>query len=246
MIIEIPGPLCAVDDRRGGLPSLAINMKILDVPQSGRIGTMVSYKTRSGLVRRRYVIPHDPHTPIQVVRRKAMGLARFLWGTLTEQQYAAWKAAARGSRTRRRMNQDGALSPYLLFIKINCNLAIVGLPMVLDPPDAPRLSPNPVQDIIITNTNGDIAIKLAVSGKLPQYIVVRGTKPRGAGVSYVDHFTILGVIPAPNRGVSEITDLFVGKYGVPRAGSRVFIQVFQVSNGWDDLPVQMSAIVPAA
>ena len=98
----------------------------------------------------------------------------------------------------------------------------------------------------LTNTNGAIAIKLAVSGKLPQYIVVRGTKPRGAGVSYVDHFTILGVMPAPDRGVSDITDLYVGKYGVPRAGSRVFLQTFQVSDGWDDLPQQFSAIVPAA
>jgi hypothetical protein len=144
-----------------------------------------------------------------------MGRARFLWGTLTDKHYAAWKAAAGGGRTRRRTNQSGALSPYLLFIRINCNLAIVGFPMVLDPPDAPRLGLNPVREIIITNTNGAIAIKLTVSGKLPQYIVVRGTKPRSAGVSYVDHFTILGVMPDPDRGVSDITDLYVGKYGEP-------------------------------
>jgi hypothetical protein len=45
--------------------------------------------------------------------------------------------------------------------------------------------------------------------------------------------------------VSDITDLYVGKYGVPRAGSRVFIQTLQVIDGWDDLPKQISAIVPA-
>jgi hypothetical protein len=246
MMIRIPGHLCADDDRRSRLPSLTINMKILDVPQSGRSGTMVSYKTRYGQFRRSYVIPRDPSTPIQVVRRKAMGHARFLWRTLTDQQYAAWKATAHGARTRRRMNQSGALSPYLLFIKINCNLAVVGLPMVLDPTAAPQFGPNPVRQLIITNTNGAIAIKLSVSGKLPQYIVVRATKPRSAGVSYVDHFTILGVLPAPVRGVSDITDLYVGKYGVPSPGSRVFIQTFQVIDGWDDLPEQISAIVPAA
>jgi hypothetical protein len=118
--------------------------------------------------------------------------------------------------------------------------------MVLDPTDAPQSGPNPVRQLIITNTNGDIAIKLSVSGKLPQYIVVRGTKPRSAGVSYVDHFTILGVTPPPVRGLSDITDLFVGKYGVPAVGSRVFIQTFQVINGWEDLPEQISAIVPTA
>jgi hypothetical protein len=50
------------------------------------------------------------------------------------------------------------------------------------------------------------------------------------------HFTILGMLPAPDRGVSDITDLYVGKYGVPRAGLRVFIQTFQVIDGWDQHP----------
>jgi hypothetical protein len=59
-----------------------------------------------------------------------------------------------------------------------------------------------------------------------------------------DHFTILGVMPALVRGLSDITDLFVGKYGVPAIGSRVFIQTFQVINGWKDLPEQASQSHP--
>jgi hypothetical protein len=221
-------------------------MKILDVPQSGKIGTMVSYQTRFGQIQRRYVIPRDPHTTIQTTRRKAMGRARFLWRTITDEQRADWNATAGGARTRRYLNQSGPLSGYLLFVKINCNLATVGQPMVLDPTDAPRFGPNPVCQFTITNTNGPVALKLSVSGKPAQYIVVLGTKPLSAGVSYVDHFTILGVLPASVRGVSDITDLYVAKYGVPPAGSRVFIRTFQVINGWEDLPEQLSALVPAA
>ena len=221
-------------------------MKILDVPQSGTIGTMVSYKTRYGQFRRRYVVPRDPQTSLQVMRRKAMGRARFLWRTPTDAQRAAWNAAARGARTRPRLNQSGVLTGYLLFVKINCNRAIVGQPLVLDPPDAPQFAPNPVRQLIITNTDGAIALKLRVSGKPAQYVVVLGTKPRSAGVSYVDHFTILDVLPEPVRGLSDITDPYVGKYGVPRVGSRVFIQTFQLINGWENLPQQVSAIVPAA
>ena len=69
MTIKLPGPLCAGGDRRSGPPSLATNMKILDVPQIGKTGTMVSYKTRYGQFRRRYVVPRDPGTPAQVNRR---------------------------------------------------------------------------------------------------------------------------------------------------------------------------------
>jgi hypothetical protein len=45
--------------------------------------------------------------------------------------------------------------------------------------------------------------------------------------------------------VSGTTDLYVGKYDKPPAGSRVVIQTSQVINGWEDLPEQTSAIVPA-
>lgn len=220
-------------------------MKIYDVPQSGTTGTMVSYKTRYGQFRRKYVVPRDPRTPAQLDRRKAMGRARFLWSTLTDDQRAAWKARARGSRTEPRMNQSGALSGYLLFVRTNCNLALVGAPMVLDPPAAARFGRNPVRQFIITNTNRAIALQLSVSGKPAQYILVLGTKPRSAGVSYVDHFAILGVLPEPDQGVSDFTNLYVAKYGKPPVGSRVFIQTVQLINGWQDLPEQFSAIVPA-
>ena len=202
MFFKTPGHLCAVGIRRNGPDSLTIDMKILDVPQSGTTGNTVSYKARYGQVRRKYVVPRDPRSASQMA--------------------------------------------YLLFVKINCNLALVGQPVVLDPPDFPRFGRNPVGQLTITNTKGVIALKLSVTGKPAQPVVVLGTKQRSAGVSYVDHFTILGVLPDPVQGVSDITDLYVAKYGKPRAGSRVFIQTFQLSNGWDDLPQPTSAIVPAA
>jgi hypothetical protein len=221
-------------------------MKILDVPQSGTIGTMVSFKTRHGQFRRRYVVPRDPRTLIQVARREAMGRARYLWRTPTDAQRAAWNVTASSARTHPRLNQSGVLTGYLLFVKINCNRALVGQPFVLDPPDAPQFDANPVRQLLITNNDDAVSIKLRVSGKSAQFVVVLGTKPRSAGVSYVDHFTILGVRPEPVRGLSDITGLYVGKYGVPRAGSRVFIRTFQLIDGWESQPAQYSAVVPAA
>jgi hypothetical protein len=221
-------------------------MKILDVPQSGTAGNTVSYKSRYGQITRQYVVPKDPRTSVQLTRRKALGRARFLWRTVTDAQRAAWNAFAHGARTRPRLNQSGRLSGYLLFVKINCNLALVGEPMALDPLDYPRFVRDPVIELIITNTKGIIGLKLRVTAKLPQHLVILGTKPRSAGVSYVDHFAILGVVPEPVEGLCDITDLFVAKYGQPRAGTRVFIRTFQLSNGWDRIPQQLSAIVPAA
>jgi hypothetical protein len=137
-------------------------------------------------------------------------------------------------------------SPLLIAPRqINCNLAAVGQPMVFDPPAPARFGPNAVRQFLITNVNGAIALKLNVVGNAAQCILVLGTKPRSAGVSYVDHFTIIGLLPAQSQGVIDITDLYVGKYGAPQPGSRIFIQTMQQINGWQDLPQQLSAIVPA-
>jgi hypothetical protein len=244
--LKMPKGLCAEARKRRGHTHLAINMKIRDIPQSGKVGTMVSYKTRYGQVRRRYVIPRDPATLAQMNRRVAMTRWARQWSRLTEEQRHGWNATAGDARTRPRLNQSGRLSGFLLFVRINCNLAKHNLPPVDVPPAVPRLGRNPVAQLIITNTKGTISIKLSVSAKPAQYIVVLGTKPLSAGASYADHFSILGLMSDPIRGMSDITDLFVGKFGVPEVGSRVFIRTRQHINGWEDIPEQISAIVPAA
>jgi hypothetical protein len=43
-----------------------------------------------------------------------------------------------------------------------------------------------------------------------------------------------------------ITALYTARYGVPPAGKKVYVQVNQFVNGWEDLSVSFWAIVPAA
>ena len=221
-------------------------MKIRDIPQSGSQGNIVSYKTRYGLVRRRKVTPKDPRTPVQVERREAFQRARAFWGTLTDEQRLAWHRTAAGRRTRAVLNQSGPLSGYLLCVKINYNLAVLGLPMMAEPAPAPTFDADPVEKLVITGTADAIALKLKLSGKPVQYTIVLAAKPQPPGVSYVDHFTIIGLLPDPNRGLSEITGLFVEKYGAPKPGTRIFIRTIQQINGWRGRPKQFSALVPAA
>ena len=47
------------------------------------------------------------------------------------------------------------------------------------------------------------------------------------------------------QGSASITGLYTARYGVPPAGKKVYLQVNQFVNGWEDLPVTFSAIVPA-
>ena len=221
-------------------------MKELDIPKSGKRGTVVSYRTHYGQISRQYVVPHDPQTAVQIERRTAFGQARFLWATLTHRQHLAWGLAASGRRTRARLQQSGRLSGYLLFIQINCNLAAIGLPMVLNPPAVPKFPDNPVGELLITNTNGLVRFQLSVSGVPTRFTIVYGSPPRSAGTTFVDHYTILGLLPDPVDGLSDITGLYLAKWPLAPVGSRIFIQTVQQIDGWQHLPTSTCAIVPPA
>ena len=73
-----------------------------------------------------------------------------------------------------------------------------------------------------------------------------GAAPCSAGRSSARHFVFLGFLPDAVRGLSDITDLYVARFGVPPVGTKVFIRTQQHIDGWDDLPKQTSAIVPKA
>jgi hypothetical protein len=78
---RVPGGHYAAAVRTGQLAAPDTNMKIIDVPQSERLGTFVSYKTRYGQFRRPYIIPSDPKTPAQLRPRRNMGRAAACWRT---------------------------------------------------------------------------------------------------------------------------------------------------------------------
>jgi len=76
-------------DRGSGQASLAAIMKALKSPQSGKRGTVVSFKNRYGQLEREHVIPTNPRTPAQVRARSDIGRISARWHKLTRRQYEA-------------------------------------------------------------------------------------------------------------------------------------------------------------
>ena len=219
-------------------------MKILDIPQTGKIGTTVSLITRYGQVRRGYAVPRKAPSPAQLRTRETFGRVRFLWRTITEEQRATWTTPAQDVNSQPTLGQSGRLSGYLFFMKLNSTLSYQGLPPVLTPTERPIFSASPVRELVITNIGDMIDLKLSVPSAPTSDILVLGTYPRSPGVTFAKHFAILGRLPAPEAGYSNIRQLYVDRYGVPPPGTRVFIRTRQVLNGWEDFPIQTTAIVP--
>jgi len=153
-------------------------MKILDIPQTGKIGTAVSVRTRYGQIRRSYSVPRKAPSPAQLRTRETFGRVRFLWRTLTDEQRDVWVTPGQDVNSQPSLGQSGRLSGYLPFMKINSTLAYQGLPPVLTPTERPTFGANPVRELIITSTGGVVELKLSVPTAPATDILVLGTPPR--------------------------------------------------------------------
>ena len=63
--------------------------------------------------------------------------------------------------------------------------------------------------------------------------------------SRVQRFPFLGLLPPPTDGRSDITELYVARYGVPSAGKAIWIRTCQHTDGWTDVPKVTRSRVPA-
>ena len=232
--------------RRGGQSGLETLMKARRGLQSGKHGNSVSLDGHYGQVERDFVVSKNPRTVAQVRVRSSFIRASARWRKITEPQRQGWWASARECRSEPNLGQSGTLTGCAHYVQINCNLASIGLPMVDDPPARPQFELNPVTELCVIKTDGDIRLKLKVSGPLAQYTIVLGAKPVSAGVYYIDHFAILGLLPPPTDGYCDITDMYEAKYGRLSAESKIAILTKQQINGWEDQPKEVRAIIPAA
>jgi hypothetical protein len=193
-----------------------------------------------------YTPPRNPRSEPQQRNRSNFGAVSSRWRALTPEQRIAWCLAAADSYTISRAGRRVTLNGYNYFVRGNAARIHLGQSQLNLPPAVPTFNPNPVAELAIANTGGDITLKVRVPSQPGQYTLVQGAAPVSAGVRCVQHFPFLGLLPAPVDGWSDITALYVARHGVPVVGTAVFIRTCQHTDGWTDLPKVASAFVPAA
>jgi hypothetical protein len=167
-----------------------------------------------------------------------------LWNTLSKEQYRAWDIASENERSRKRAGQSGRLPPRTFFFKVNNSRASLGLPLTADPPVAVDPGPNPVGQLHITNRGDRVVLKVEVSGAVTDPIKVYAAAPQNRGTSRGRDFRVLGRLPPPRHGASDVTVLFVQKFGVPEPGKRVFVRTVVEVNGHQTSPLETNCLVP--
>jgi hypothetical protein len=221
-------------------------MKTESNPKSGRKGSVVYLKTRYGKVARQYVRPRNPRTPHQQAHRHNVRAVSGRWGTLSDEQQAAWRILAATHDFVTDIGRPVRLNCYNFFVSLNTRRADLELPQFDLPPAEPVFRPNPVAELVISITGGELTLKLRVPSPPGQYTLVQGPAPVRSGVRCVQHFPFLGLLPPPIDGWSDITELYVARYGVLKPGKAIWIRTCQHIDGWTDIPKVTRARIPAA
>jgi hypothetical protein len=221
-------------------------MKVLDIPSSGKRGIVVAYQSRFGLCHRTLVVPANTQTPAREHMRRAFGDFARAWGrVLTQAQRDRWDEAGPKVQSAARLG-SGPLTGQLHLQGINSARACIGLPPLWEPPAPVVFDRNPVSQLIITNDERGVRLWLKVDASVTEDIMVFGQAPCSAGRRKRRNVSYLGLLSAAQDGLSEITALYVARYGEPRPGEKIFIVTRQQKDGWEGYDQQSSEIVPAA
>jgi hypothetical protein len=219
-------------------------MKTLDIPKSGKCGNIVAYQSRYGSCQRQLVVPANTQSPARQQRRRDFGGFAGAWGrVLTEEQRVAWNVAGPMVQSKTRLGW-GPLSGQQLFQGLNSARACIGKKGLLLVPPAPVVfEPNPVGQLTLTNGEHGARLLLSVTGPVSEDIMVFGQAPCSAGRMKRRNVAYLGLLPAPQDGMSDITDIYIARYGEPRAGEKVFIVTCQQKDGWEGFDRETNEIV---
>jgi hypothetical protein len=221
-------------------------MKIQDIPQTGKLGLTVTWKGRNGLIRRILVTPANPRTSEQLVVRGLLAQQARRFDALTDAQQDAWNTAADGYHSTPSLGQSGPLTGLQLFVRINCKLGLLGQEPVDVPPVSPQFTSVAAQNLLITNTGGAVALKLTCPTSPGTNTVLRASPPQNSAVRACSNFRILGMCPTPAQGSADITSLYVAAFGTVPAGKRIFVRASTMVDGFESLPREFQARVPAS
>ena len=88
----------------------------------------------------------------------------------------------------------------------------------------------------VSYPGGKFTLQLRVDGMPEHLILVQGARPVRSGVRLVQHFPLLGLLPPPVDGWSNITELYVARFAEPKPGTAIWIPVCRHIDGWTDVP----------
>ena len=183
-------------------------------------------------------------TPDQCRARAEMFALSAAWNGLTDDQREAWGVETRANRRGGRAARARRRSGRRLFFKAYFHRLALKQELLTHPPGPGSFCPTPCVRLVITNRAGRITLNILLAHGQAEGLMVSSWHPCNAGAMVWSKFVRIGLLPAPHRGMSDITKPYVAKFGVPPVGKKVFIRVQQMNDYLGRVLYTTSAIVP--
>ena len=169
-------------------------------------------------------------TPKQSLRRANFAYISRQWRTLTQEQIAAWTALAAAHREVALIGDGAPLTGYNLFVCLNTNRSVLGVPLTKDAPDNVHGSHYIAYDDIWITPD-----KLLISGlRDPEYpnsqLVVRMAATESAAVTKAWGRTVItGTFRTSDWGDVDLTEIYTEQFGIPViAGHKYFLEMYWI------------------
>jgi hypothetical protein len=203
-----------------------------------------AFKARYGWVASSFGPPSNARTADQQRHRQNILVASRRWRTLALDHQESWRVLAANTSFVNDEGKQARLNCFKLFVSLNTRRADLGLPQFDIAPAKPVFSKTPVVELAVSYPGGKFTLQLRVDGIPEHLILVQGARPVRSGVRLVQHFPLLGLLPPPIDGWSNITDLYVARYGVPKPNQAVWIRTCQHIDGFIDVPKVLCVRLP--
>jgi hypothetical protein len=204
---------------------------------SGSIAGVTYARNSNGQYARQKSIPVNTNTPAQQLARALFTSVSSSYRGLSEALRQAWRTAASTFPYVDVFGQSKIYTGNQLYMKLNQNLNIIGMPILSAPPAPVELPPISNFAVNVTVEEGDLALNINPStgpGAVPAGFkaIVTASPGISQSISYVSPRS-LKQIAIFDEGVDlssqALEPSYLPVYGVPNIGTRVFIGVRFVS-----------------
>ena len=215
---------------------------------SGKLGGNVFARNRGGAIIRNRVVPLNPQTDAQQFVRAAFGAMSALWRTLTNAQRQAWDAVVNDFPTVNRLGETRILSGNSLFLKLNQNLAQVGISHLSVPPVPSGVNAPTGINISTFEISGgsllmDVQAALADLTDNTTRVVLEATPPLSPGLRNANNrFRQIASGTVTAGLVTFDTDAdYTNVFGLPAVGTQVQFRVRSINPDSGEASVHFKA-----
>ena len=207
------------------LPSIAFN------EFKGTAGDVTARKTGGRTVLNGRAQHSHIKTPKQSERRASFGYITKQFKQLTAQQQIAWQKLAEAHRERALVGSEGVpLTAHNLFVCLNANRSLVGVPLALDAPEQIHGSDAIAFDDIWITPDWIMISGLRDADNPNARLVVKMSPGQGPGISKAwDKTVIVGDFATSDWGDLDLLEVYTKSFGIDVIpGHKYFLELYWI------------------